>query len=142
MRRPGTVLALTAAGLLTLAGCAGDSVLELRVGDCLDSAELTSTQVTSVTALDCAVEHDGEIYAERTFDGEDYPGTDEVRQESDAFCRESFATFVGLPYDESELHYSTLYPTQDSWDTAEDRSSLCILLSEEPVTGSLADSAR
>lgn len=142
MRRPGTVLALGAAAALAVAGCSGDSVLELRVGDCLDSAELTSTQVTSVTALDCAVEHDGEIYAEHTFDGEDYPGTDEVRQESDAFCRESFATFVGLPYDESALHYSTLYPTQESWDTAEDRSSLCILLSEEPVTGSLADSAR
>lgn len=142
MHRPRTVLALCAAGVLALAGCAGDSVLELRVGDCVDSAELTSAQVTSVTALDCAVEHDGEIYAEYTFDGERYPGMEAVRDASDAFCRESFATFVGLPYDESELHYSTLYPTQDSWDTAADRASLCLVLSAEPVTGSLADSGR
>ena len=57
-------------------------------------------------------------------------------------CRPLFEEFVGLPYDESELYYSALTPTQEGWEQARDRKALCILLSDEPVADTLRGARR
>jgi len=133
-----SVLAASAAlALVGAAGCTADSVLDLQVGDCLSRSDLEGDEVSSAKAIDCAEEHDAEIYAEHTFSGDEYPGTDTVEEESQEVCTEKFEEFIGLPYLESEIYFTMLYPSEQSWDQADDRTTLCIVLSDEPTTGSL-----
>ena len=143
VRRP-VLAAVAALALVGVAGCSGDSVLDLAAGDCLNQSDLEGdtdaseeNAVSSVTALDCAEEHDAEIFYEHVFEGDEYPGLDTVRAESDEACTQQFEKFIGVPYPESEIYMTMLYPSQESWDEGDDRSTLCIVLSEEPRTGSL-----
>ncbi len=142
LRRP----VLAAAAVLTLVGAAGcssdsaDSVLELQVGDCANQSDLQGDQVESVPAIDCSEEHDAEIFAEHVFSGDDYPGVETVQAESQETCLKEFETFIGLPYEESSLPFTMLYPSEQSWNDADDRTTLCIVVSDEPLTESLKGS--
>src|SRR5690606_34474070 len=108
-----SVLAASAAlALVGAAGCTADSVLDLQVGDCLSRSDLEGDEVSSAKAIDCAEEHDAEIYAEHTFSGDEYPGTDTVEEESQEVCTEKFEEFIGLPYLESEIYFTMLYPSE------------------------------
>ena len=64
-------------------------------------------------------------------------GIEAVEQESDLACREAFADFIGVPYEKSTLYFSTLYPTEDTWDSDDDRTTLCVVVADEPMTESL-----
>ncbi|MEE6281916.1 septum formation family protein [Georgenia sunbinii] len=141
MRRSALLLAVAAGTALALSGCTANSVLDLAVGDCLNTTDLEGTEVSSVEALECSTEHDAEIFAEHTFSGDEYPGLETVQEESDVACRDAFGDFVGIPYEESALYFSALYPTEDTWDSADDRTTLCIILAEEPMTESLEGAA-
>lgn len=137
-------VAATAAALAllgSLAACSDDGVLALEVGDCLDRAELAGPEVTTVTPLGCSEPHDAEVFAAITHDG-DFPGAEELRVEAEERCTAEFEGFVGLPYAESELSFSVLSPTEDGWERAGDRESLCVLLLEESVSESLEGAAR
>ncbi|WP_413451987.1 septum formation family protein [Georgenia phoenicis] len=136
LRRP--VIAVAAAlTLLGTAGCTMNSVLDLEVGDCVNLDDLQGDEVSTVKALDCSEEHDGEIFGEHVFSGDEYPGEATVQEESDAACTEQFEEFMGLPYLESELYFVSLYPSEESWDKADDRTSLCIVQAPETMTESL-----
>ncbi|MFC4556249.1 septum formation family protein [Georgenia faecalis] len=126
---------------LVLAGCSGSSVLELEVGDCLRSPDLEAEEVSTVETLECSEPHDAEVYAELTFDGDEYPGTSTVQADSEEFCLAEFEPYVGIAYEESEIYMTTMYPTEESWDQADDRTALCILLPQEDVTESLEGAA-
>jgi hypothetical protein len=142
LRRP----VLVAAAVLTLVGAAGcssdssDSVLELQVGDCVNQSDLEGDQVESAPAIDCSEEHDAEIFAEHVFEGDEYPGADTVQAESQETCLKEFEAFIGLPYEESALPFTMLYPSEKSWDEAGDRTTLCIVESDEPRTETLKGS--
>ncbi|WP_394250294.1 hypothetical protein [Arthrobacter pityocampae] len=60
--------------------------------------------------------------------------------EADEFCTAEFEDFVGLDYDESELLYTSLYPSNESWTWKNDREILCLITAadEAPTTGTLA----
>src|SRR5699024_8235941 len=136
LRRP--VLAVAAA--LALAGAAGgtaDSVLALEVGDCANQSDLPGEEIETVKAVEYTEEHDAEIFAEHVFSGDDYPGVDAVRAESEETCLQEVESFIGLPYEESALPFTMLYPSEQSWDEADDRTTLCIVVSDEPLTESL-----
>jgi glycine cleavage system aminomethyltransferase T len=134
------LLALVAA---TVSGCGGDDVMALEKGDCLNAADLDSnTAVSDVTVIDCADPHDAEIFAELTLDDPEFPGEEALQTRAVELCRPEFEEFVGLPYDDSELYYSALTPTRESWEQADDRKAQCILLSDEPVEGTLAGAGR
>ncbi len=136
MRR--SVLAAAAAlALVGAAGCTADSVLNLEVGDCLNESDLQGDEISSAATVECSEEHDAEIFGEHVFSGDDYPGVDAVQAESQETCLQAFEKFIGIPYEESALYFTMLYPSQDSWDKADDRTTLCIVLSGEPVTESL-----
>ncbi len=141
-RRPLLTAAATLA-LVAAAGCSGDthSVLELEPGDCLDQSDLDGEQITEIEPVDCSTEHDAEVYAQHEFSGDDYPGRDAVQEESQEVCSERFEEFIGVPYLESELEFRMLYPSEDGWHDADDRTTLCLVLSGEPVTGSLEGAA-
>lgn len=137
MRR--TRAALVLAGLLTapaLAACGGPTVQDLKAGDCLSQADLAGEEVREVTALDCAEPHDAEVFAARELPAGDYPGTDRLQAEAEEFCTPQFEQFVGVPFGTSELLFSYLVPSEEGW-AAGDRTTLCLVLTDEETTGSL-----
>ncbi|QDB80383.1 septum formation family protein [Georgenia wutianyii] len=140
LRRP-VLAAVATLALVGAAGCSANSVLDLTVGDCLNQSDLEGDEVSSVEAVECSEEHDAEIFAEHEFTGDSYPGLTVVQEESEEVCTEKFEEFIGVPYLESELYFTMLYPSEQSWDDADDRTTLCIVLSEEPMTGSLEGAA-
>jgi hypothetical protein len=134
---------LAAALLMTAAACSrGAEVIALEVGDCLDQSELEGAEVTSVETKECTDPHDAEVFAAVEHADGDYPGRSKVEEFAEKECTARFEEFVGLPYAESEIYFSTLSPTEEGWDEADDRTSLCILLSDTPVSESLKDAAR
>ncbi|MEE6273566.1 septum formation family protein [Georgenia wangjunii] len=138
--RTGIILAVS--GLtLGLAACATNSVMELEVGDCLDSEALSGQEITEVETIECSEDHDAEVFAELAFDDGDYPGMDAVQTDAEAHCRTEFEKFVGIDYESSEMYFTAMYPTETSWDQADDRTALCVLLAPETVTGSLEGAA-
>lgn len=126
-------------GEVTAAGQA--DVFDLEVGDCFNDTALES--VSDVPAVPCDEEHDNEIYHLFDLEGGDYPGEETVSASADEGCRATFEAFVGLAYEESELDFGTLYPSEDTWADLGDREVVC--LAYDPagmVVGSLAGVAR
>ncbi len=139
-----SVLAASAAlALVGAAGCTADSVLDLQVGDCLSRSDLEGDEVSSAKAIDCAEEHDAEVYHIETLPEGAFPGETAIESSATEACETNFETFIGVPYLESELYYSYLTPTEDGWNTIDDREIVCyIVTSGEMVTGTLAGAAR
>ncbi len=116
-------------------------IFTIAVGDCLGQAP--DGEVSSVAAVPCAEEHDGEVFHDFTLPDGDFPG--EEAMESAAFdgCDAQFAPFVGASYEESTLDYMYYAPTEDSWNTYSDRVISCVLVDPAgPVTGSLQGAGR
>ncbi|WP_324649407.1 septum formation family protein [Georgenia sp. H159] len=129
--------AAAALALVGAAGCTADSVLDLEVGDCLNQSDLQGDEVSSAATVDCSEEHDAEIFGEHVFSGDDFPGQDAVEAESEETCTAEFEKFIGVPYLESELFFTMLHPSEQSWNDADDRTTLCIVVTDEPMTESL-----
>lgn len=148
-------------GLLTavaLAGCAtgperdpetgellepGDiDVFELRVGDCLDGFT-DDEQISTIRAVPCAEEHTDEIYAAVPIpDGDEYPGDDAIMELANTGCYDEFEEFIGIPWDDSELDFGLLAPTEHSWDEG-DREVLCTVgIPNRTTTGTLEGANR
>jgi hypothetical protein len=170
--RPATTAALVASCVLVLTGCsavqsfvggveperdaetgaiveaAEANAFALRVGDCLNSTDDMAsdeeiTNIVSVPTMPCGDEHDSEVFASHDMTGDDYPGDDAVITAADDFCYTEFEGFVGLPFEESALYYTTMFPTEDSWDLDGDREILCVVVDDAgAVTGTLAGAAR
>jgi hypothetical protein len=128
---------------------AGDlSVQDLRVGDCFDlTQEIDPEQggeVSNVRAIPCGEPHVYEIYAVA-----DYPSGEEPSALDEEYtdweldtCVGGFEEYVGISWDDSIYYFSTLTPTEESWNQG-DRSISCFLhnLEETPVTGSAQGAA-
>jgi hypothetical protein len=157
-----TVAAVLTAGL-TLAGCtalfpssappATDSstgeeieqtdtdVFALSVGQCLN--DTSDTEVTEVPLVDCADEHDFEVYSEFELEGDEFPGSDAIDTQADAQCLTAFESFAGISYDQSTLGYTYFTPTEGSWNDGDDRLVSCLI--GDPagkVTGTLQGAAK
>lgn len=116
-------------------------VFEVRVGDCLGDFD-DSGQVTEVSLTPCEDEHGQQAYAATELPDGDFPGEDAFRAEAGEVCVTEFETFVGLPYAESELDYTWLQPTEESWEQG-DRELVCLVYDPAgPVTGSLEGAGR
>lgn len=132
---------------LTLAGCGlfGNSVFELEVGDCFDDAGIEdgATEVADVPIVDCGKAHDYEVFAAFDVTEAAYPGDAATRDIARDGCIERFDAFVGIPYEQSALDVTYLYPTQQTWDDG-DREIVCALYSLDgtQVTGTLEGSAQ
>lgn len=133
------------AAVLVLASCAA-SAPTAQEGQCLDIAIDAST-VTTLDGFDCAQEHDAEVYHVATVTAETFDAL-AVAEDAEAMCREEFAAFIGLSYEESELDIYYLYPQADSWENG-DREVICAVYTPDPdtgrvtrTTGSLAGAAR
>lgn len=131
------VVAMVLAG----AACSGDDdpttdvkVVDLgeeQVGDCLLVGEEIDAQVSSLPVIDCAEPHSHEIFATLNMDDDPedfpvYPGTEALEAVAERECLTAFEDYVGISPFDSELFYSWLVPTLDSWTKFDDRIVLCV----------------
>lgn len=116
-------------------------VFGVRVGDCLDLdvTDATAAQVTDLAAVPCSQPHRHEVFHVGEVTGFDvYPGPSELSSASDGMCLGAFEDYVGVPYLDSDVQFTYLYPSLASWQDEEDREVVCILVSTSPQTRSLA----
>jgi hypothetical protein len=137
MRR--TLIAVVAVAIAATA-CSGTSVFELDVGDCFDDPS-NFEEVTNVGVVECTETHDNEVYANLTVPSGSFPGINAMQENADEMCHGDFNTYVGMAWEESELDYGWLHPTEESWDDG-DRIVTCFLYDGnlDKLTGSMKNS--
>ncbi len=119
------------------------NVFDLRVGDCLDGFT-NDSEISKVTAVPCSEEHTDEVMAAVDVSPaeEAYPGAEAIQEQADEACHAEFEEFVGVSWNESQLDYGYLAPTEESWDEG-DREILCTVGDpNRAVTGTLRDANR
>lgn len=117
-------------------------VFSIAVGDCMNSAELGS-EIETVPTVPCSEPHDTEIYASTTLDDGEWPGDEAITAAADEFCYTEFETFIGMSYDESEIYFQSIGPSEVSWSELEDREILCLAVDEAGgITGTLEGANR
>ncbi|MFD6447104.1 septum formation family protein [Promicromonospora sp. NPDC060204] len=126
---------------------AGAEIPDLQVGDCIDtSATSGQTTLYRIPVVPCTTAHGGEIYAETTAadslaENGATPTQQALWDAADAYCYPEFTKYVGLRWAKSELLYWPIAPSEESWAEG-DRRILCVVESEQPVTGSLEGADR
>ncbi|MDA0567112.1 septum formation family protein [Streptomonospora sp. S1-112] len=144
--RVAATAAVAAAGL-TLSGCGllaslQGNVFTLEVGDCL-AEPLGMTEISEIETAECSQPHESEVFASVMMEDGDYPGDEAVATQAEETCVSEFESFVGMPYMESELDMDMLHPTQESWESMDDREILCVIYDPAgQTTGSLSGAAR
>jgi hypothetical protein len=126
-------------GEITAAGSVG--AFEVRVGDCFNDEAFENTEISEIPAVPCSEPHDNEVYAAFDITGE-WPGDERVEQLAYEGCLERFAGAVGRSYEESVIDYTTIYPTEGSWNQRDDREVLCVgyHMEAEKLNGSIRGS--
>jgi hypothetical protein len=113
----------------------------MRAGDCFDDATFGS-EVAEVPAVPCAQAHDNEVYATFDVPGDAFPGQDQLDELAEQGCLDRFAAAIGAPYEESVLVFTTLIPSENSWNRRDDREVICVAyhMELEKLTGSVLGS--
>ena len=124
---------------------AGDlDAFQMQVGDCFDDVLGAASEISEVPGVPCADPHDNEVYA--VFDVTDatWPGDDLITALADQGCFERFEAAIGATYEESVLVFTTLTPSETSWNQVDDREVVCIAyhMELEKLTGSVLGSGR
>lgn len=118
----------------------GLGAFAIEVGDCLNLPS-DLNEVQSVEGVPCSQAHSAQAYA--LFDlvgfGEAFPGSEAFDEQAAQGCYERFKSFVGVPYEESELYFTTFEPTEESWRQLDDREIVCLLI---PESGTFSYDAR
>lgn len=127
------------------------SVMSITLGDCLNDASANdalgsdeTSQIFNMRQLDCALPHQYEVYHLHQATEGNYPGADVLEALADKVCETRFQTFVGRAYEDSELDFSVLWPSEDGWTDERDREIVCLLSSmdESLLVGSMRGSKR
>jgi hypothetical protein len=122
----------------------------LSIGDCVLESTFTDRDddggsagpLVAPTVVPCTDAHAGEVYAIARILGDEAPDAVVFRQQTRELCEgPAFEAFVGLPYLESTLYYSVLYPSDATWAVGADEM-VCILTEGGSTTGSLRDADR
>jgi Septum formation len=104
---------------------AGDvSAFDLHEGDRFDLPK-PNGEVSDVSGVPCTDPHDAEVFSAFDIEGDEFPGQQTVIQDAERGCRARFADFIGVTYQKSVLEMQYLYPTEQSWNTADDREVIC-----------------
>ena len=117
---------------------------ELQVGDCFSfNNNDSSTQVSDVEVVDCSAPHLYEVYSNYQIPQSTFPDENTMKSEQYTACHDTFETYVGIPYDQSQYDATTLTPTENSWAQG-DHAITCFLMSKDgsQLTGSLKGAAK
>ena len=125
---------------------------------CLTFGERPKVEVEELPEVPCDEPHQFEVYGvlnytaaiesqSSTTSPDVYPGFEALQSFSRAECLGAFQDFVGIsPLDSSELYYSWIVPSVNSWESDEqDREILCVAArrdSSDLPAGSIKDTAR
>lgn len=114
------------------------SVFDVAVGDCLNPGKELGTEITEIEAVPCKEPHTHEVFHLAEFEGEDlYPGEEKMQKFADAECLNAFTAYTGMEYLDSSMFFSYLQPSIKSWNEADDRRFVCVIVANgEPMTGS------
>lgn len=122
------------------AGGSGQSVEDLRTGQCFDTPDGSLEGTTyNVEVVDCAKPHDGEVFG--TFDLADsaeYPGDEKIGTIADGRCATAEASYTGGAQGSADSYY--LMPDKNGWRLG-DRGVTCVFGDESggKLTGTLRD---
>lgn len=130
-----SLAALAGVGLISSIAACGGQVATAEVGECIVTADIPD-DVTDIPTVDCSEPHDAQVVGKFDLDDGDFPGTDAVRAAADERCVSEFESFIGAAYGESSLEISYVYPTQQTWEQADDREVVCFAISAEDATES------
>lgn len=130
-----TLAALAGVGLISSIAACGGQVATAEVGECIVTSEIPDN-VTEIPTVDCTEAHDAQVVGKFDLEDGDYPGEDAIVTAADEGCMEEFESFIGAAYADSSLELSRIYPTEETWNQADDREVLCIAVSAEDATES------
>jgi hypothetical protein len=120
------------------------SVFDLRPGDCLFPDDKTVGEVENIQAVPCDEPHRQEVFAVPDYpaeEGDAYPGEAEIQQQADALCLEAFAEYTGEDYLDSDLFFTYLHPSVDSWND-DDRQIVCVIVAPGDPDATMTGSVR
>jgi hypothetical protein len=116
-------------GLLLLAAavaaCSDPQVATAEVGECIESVGFN---VEELPTVDCDDDHEAQVVGAFDHEGDDFPGAAAILEEAESQCQELFDDFVGAPVQETSLSLNTVNPTEETWNEAGDRETLCMAL--------------
>lgn len=117
---------------------------ELQVGDCFDDTAMGVNEVTEVPGLPCSTPHDNEVFALFDLPSGPFPGDEAIDAMAGQGCYDRFESAIGRRYEESELAFVSMYPTEGSWTQIGDREVVCIAYDMEyaKLIGSVLGSGR
>jgi hypothetical protein len=133
---------LAAAGLagilaLSLTGCGvantvtnlvegKEDVFTIEVGDCFNDDTSATEEIQAVEMPECTEEHDNEAYLVYDVSETDFPEYDDagLQTAAEEGCFAEFESFVGAPFDSTNLSFSFYYPGAQGWQEG-DREILC-----------------
>jgi len=104
------------------------NVEDLAVGDCLRMPD--SEEISSVESTPCAESHELEVFALVTLSESiiaPYPGEDAVANAIFDQCLPRFQPYIGGDYETSSWYINAIFPTQESWEEADDREGTCVV---------------
>ena len=136
------LLVVIAVVVTRVVGPSGVKYDELRPGDCL---EKPGDRFVRAERVDCAEPHDLEVFALVTDPAPRdarYPGPEILEREATVACLPQFQTYVGIPFEQSELRFTGYVPTEKNWE-ADNRLLVCTLSARTGrLTGTVKDSRR
>ena len=108
------------------------SVFELDEQDCFDAA---GSEVETVTVVACESPHTYEVFAifdHEADDDDPYPGDEAILEYADSRCQPLFEDYVGIDYESSIYWITSVTPSDETWESGDDREIVCALkLGEE-----------
>ena len=124
---------------ITEAGTA--DAFALQIGDCFN--DTTEEELVEVPAVPCSEPHDNEVYYLFDLPEGEFPGDEAVLAAAEEGCLAQFDAFVGMAYEDSELDWFPLSPTEAGWTAIGDREIVCSVWDPAGQTeGSLKGVAR
>lgn len=112
-----------------------DSVFSAEVGQCVEEVDDLTGEIAELPAVDCSVDHEGEVIFLFQHDGDDddFPGDSELRTDAADECEgDAFEDYTGTSYAESAILMGYIAPSEQSWGDG-DRETICVAFLEESV---------
>lgn len=111
-------------------------------GQCTGDPSSKKWNDGGVEIIDCAKPHYYEVYGTQPVTAK--PASDaEIKAAMTTFCKDQYATFMGIDYDKGTMSIFALYPHVDTWDNTPNRSIVCMVGTDTgDLTGSLKDSKK
>jgi hypothetical protein len=141
------VAVVTWFGAVSFIGTRFGEIPQVAAGDCLrDVGPNRDLDTSNARPVDCADDHDGEVVGTTDMEGASgstFPGQVAMEAVAQRDCLTLFATYVGLPFEQSRLDMYYVGPSQQTWER-DDRTIACIALAPEggTLTGSVRGTAQ